>query len=104
MKWIKNIEDFTEYIFSNKERAAKRHLSKTEAEKPREVFDRVCQIIADELTTTGFQYFHSQHKLRLESIDKKYTLTISFSSNRKNVAGQFVELSSIYYIDSKDLK
>jgi hypothetical protein len=104
MKWIKNIEDFTEYIFSNNERAAKRHLSKTEAEKPREVFDRVCQIIADELTTTGFQYFHSQHKLRLESIDKKYTLTISFSSNRKNVAGQFVELSSIYYIDSKDLK
>lgn len=104
MKWIKNIEEFTEYIFSNKERAAKRHLIKSEVEKPREVFDRACQFIADELTPIGFQYLQRQHRIKLESPDRKYTLNVSFSSNRDNVAGQYIELSSFYYIESKDLK
>jgi hypothetical protein len=104
MKWIKNIEEFTEYIFSNKERAAKRHLSNSEVEKPREVFDRACQFIADELTTIGFQYFQRQHRIKLESPDRKYILNVSFSSNRNNVAGQYIELSSFFYIESNDLK
>src|SRR5688572_30440590 len=104
MKWIKNIEDFADHIFSNKERAAKRHLSHTEGEKPREVFDRVCKVIAEELATTGFHYFQSQHKLKLESIDKKHTLNVSFSSSRDNVTAQYVELSSTFYIESNDLK
>ena len=104
MKWLKNIEDFTEYIFSNKERAAKRHLNQTNVEKPREVFDRACQLIADELNDVGFTYYPSQHKLKLESTDKKYFLLIKLSSNRDNVAGQFVELSAVFYIESKDLR
>lgn len=104
MKWLKNIEDFTEHIFSNKERAAKRHLNQAKAEKPREVFSQVCHQIAGELTPMGFRYFLSQNKLKFESADKKYTLFIKFSSNRDNVAGQYVELSSFFYIDSKDLK
>ncbi|MBB3696569.1 hypothetical protein KMW28_23940 [Flammeovirga yaeyamensis] len=104
MKWIKNIEDFTEHIFSTKERAAKRHLNSKNAEKPREVFERTCQLIADELKDIGFTYYPSQHKLKLESADKKYILFINFSSNRDNVAGQYVELSAVFYIESKDLK
>ncbi len=104
MKWLKNIEGFTEHIFSNKERASKRHLNQKIAEKPREVFDRVCQLIANELETIGFRYFPSQHKLKLESTDKTYTLFIKFSSNRDNVAGQYVELSAVFYIESKGLK
>jgi len=104
MKWLKNIEEFAEHVFSNKERAAKRHLNQTEAEKPREVFDKACQLIADGLATIGFKYFPSQHKLKLESIDQKYSLFLKFSSNRDNVAGQYIELSSVFYIESKDLK
>ncbi|MEQ9441804.1 MAG: hypothetical protein RIG62_22380 [Cyclobacteriaceae bacterium] len=104
MKWLKNIEDFTEHILSNKERATKRHLNHAKAEIPREVFDRVCQLIADELTTIGFSYFPSRHKLALESADKKYSLLLKFSSNRDNVAGQYIELSAMCYIESKDLK
>lgn len=104
MKWIKNIEEFTEHIFSNKERAAKRHLNNSEVEKPREVFDQACQLIADDLTNIGFQYIQRQHRLKLNSSDKKYTLIVSFSSNRDNVAGQFIELSTFFYIESNDLK
>lgn len=104
MKWIKNIEEFTEHIFSNKERVANRDVNNSELEKPREVFDRACQLIADELTTIGFQYSQRQHRIKLESADKKYILNISFSSNRDNVAGQYIELTSIFNIDSKDLK
>lgn len=104
MKWLKNIEDFKEHIFSTKERAAKRHLNQIEAEKPREVFDKVCKKIANELTALGFNYYPSQHKLKLESLEKKYTLFVRFSSNRDNVSGRYVELSSFFYIDSKDLK
>lgn len=104
MKWLKNIEDFTEHIFRNKERAAKRHLNNTNAQKPREVFEHTCQLIADQLSTIGFNYYPSQHKLKLESIDKKYNMFLKFSSNRDNIAGQYVELSAIFYIESKDLK
>ncbi|MBW1294851.1 hypothetical protein [Aquimarina litoralis] len=104
MKWLKNIEDFTEHIFSNKERAAKRHLNNVNAEKPREVFEQTCQLIANELNIIGFTYYPSQHKLKLESKDKKHNLFIKFSSNRDNVAGQYVELSAVFYIESKDLK
>ncbi|NOU62339.1 hypothetical protein [Marinifilum caeruleilacunae] len=104
MKWLKNIEDYTEHIFSNKERAAKRHLNITEAEKPKELFDRACQLISYELANLGFKYSSSQNKLKLESSDKKYALFVKFSSNRDNVAGQYVELSSFFYINSKDLK
>ncbi len=104
MKWIKNIEEFTEHIFGNKERAAKRHLNNSEVEKPREVFDQACQLIADDLTTIGFQYFQRQHRLKLSSPDKKYSLIVSFSSNRDNVAGQYIELSTFFYIESNDLK
>ncbi len=104
MKWLKNIEDFTEHIFSNKERAAKRHLNQKIDEKPLEVFDRFCQLIANELETAGFKYYPSQHKLKLESIDKIHTLFIKFSSNRDNVVGQYIELSAVFYIESKELK
>ncbi|WP_298321244.1 hypothetical protein [uncultured Aquimarina sp.] len=104
MKWLKNIEDFTEHIFSNKERAAKRHLNNVNAEKPREVFKHTCQLIANELNHIGFTYYPSQHKLKLESKDKKHNLFIKFSSNRDNVTGQYVELSAVFYIESKDLK
>jgi hypothetical protein len=31
-------------------------------------------------------------------------LNVSFSSNRDNVAGQYIELSSVFYIESNDLK
>ncbi len=104
MKWLKNIEDLKEHIFSNKERAAKRHLNQKNEEKPREVFNRACQLIANELEAIGFKYFPSQHKLKLESANKKYSLFIKFSSNRDNVAGQYVELSASFSISSKDLK
>lgn len=104
MKWLKNIESFTQHIFSNKERAAKRHLNNVNAEKPREVFERTCQSIANELNDIGFTYYPNQHKLKLESTDKKHNLFIKFSSNRDNVAGQYVELSAVFYIESKDLK
>ena len=104
MKWIKNIEEFTEHIFSNKERAAKRHMNNSEVEKPREVFERACQLIADELVKIGFQYFQRHHRIKIESANRKYTLNVSFSSNRDNVAGQYIELSSVFYIESNDLK
>ncbi|GAB5523849.1 MAG: hypothetical protein Roseis2KO_17210 [Roseivirga sp.] len=104
MKWLKSIEDFTQHIFTNKERAAKRHLNTDDAEKPREVYERVCQLIAEELSAIGFKYFPSQHKLKLESTDKKHNLTIQFSSNRDNVAGQYIELSVAFFVKSKDLK
>ncbi|MEQ8472460.1 MAG: hypothetical protein RIC35_14800 [Marinoscillum sp.] len=104
MKWLKNIEELTEHIFSNKERASKRHLNSSGAEKPREVFDRVCQQIGNETEAFGFKYFPSQHKLKLESTDKKFSLSLRFSSNRDNVAGQYIELSGAFSIESKELK
>lgn len=104
MKWLKNIEDFKEHIFSNKERAAKRHSNNKNVEKPREVFERTCQIIAEKLNDIGFTYYPSQHKLKLESPDQKYSLVLKFSSSRHNVSGQYVELSVVFYIESKDLK
>jgi hypothetical protein len=104
MKWLKDIEDFKNHIFKNKERASKRHLNSVIVEKPRELFDRACLEISDKLKAIGFQYVPSQHKLKLTSIDKKYTLFIRFSSNRDNVAGQYVELAAFFSIASKDLK
>lgn len=104
MKWIKNIEELKEHILSNKERAAKRNLKMANAKKPREVFEEACQIIADDLIVNGFKYFPSQNKLKLESSDKKFNLFIQFSSNQHNVSGQYVELSTAFYIESKELK
>lgn len=104
MKWLKNLEDFKEHIFSNKERAAKRHLNSKVTVKPRQLYDEACLNIAEKLKPNGFQYFPSQHKLKLNSPDKTYTLTIRFSSNRDNVAGHYVELTAYFSITSKKIK
>jgi hypothetical protein len=104
MKWIKNLENLTEYIFSNKERFSKKHLNKIDAIKPRELYNNVCNQIAENLKDYGYIYSKSQNKLKLESDDKKYSLIIQFYSNRNNVAGQYVELTSSFHIKSKELK
>jgi hypothetical protein len=104
MKWLKDIEDFKNHIFQNKDRASKRHLNSEISVKPRELFDKACLEISHKLIDVGFQYFPSQHKLKLNSLDKKHTLFIRFSSNRDNVAGQYVELAAFFSITSKGLK
>lgn len=103
MKWIKSLNDLKEHIFSNKERVAGNTKNIT-AEKPREIYAKVCNEIAVKLSNYGFIYFPSQHKLKLESDDKKYSLFVKFSSNSENVANQYIELKGIFYIDSKELK
>jgi len=104
MKWLKDIEDFKNHIFKNKERASKRHLNSEITEKSHELFNKACLEISDALKDVGFQYVASQHKLKLTSIDRKYTLFIRFSSNRDNVAGQYVELAAFFSVTSKDFK
>ncbi|MEM6966146.1 MAG: hypothetical protein AAF573_15380 [Bacteroidota bacterium] len=104
MKWLKSIEGFKAYMLKNKKRAAKRHLYNNNAEKPRDIYDRFCAKIANDLAIIGFKYFPSQHKLKLESADKKYFLFIKFSSSRYNVAGEYVELSAEFYVESKEIK
>lgn len=103
MKWIKTIEDFTELMFQNKERSSNRN-KKRNGEIPRELYLRTCSEIAEKLSDTGFKYSKSQQKLKFESSDKKYILTIQFSSNRDNVKGEYVELSCHYFISSKELE
>nr|WP_298996057.1 hypothetical protein [uncultured Allomuricauda sp.] len=103
MKWIKTIEDFTELMFQNKERSSNRN-KKRDGEIPRELYLRTCSEIANNLSEIGFKYSKSQQKLKLQSADKKYLLTIRFSSNRDNVKGEYVELSCHYFIASKDLE
>ncbi|PRX56959.1 hypothetical protein [Flagellimonas meridianipacifica] len=103
MKWIKTIEDLTEFMFQNKERSSNRN-KKGNGEIPRELYLRTCSEIANRLSESGFKYAKSQQKLKLESSDKKYLLTIRFSSNRDNVKGQYVELNCHYFVASKDLE
>lgn len=104
MKWIKTIDDLTNHIFRNKEIKAKGNAQRQIAVKPRIIFDDACLKIADELTTIGFDYFSSQHKLKIENIDRSYSLIIKFSSSRDNVAGEYVEFSVVFIINSKKLK
>lgn len=103
MKWIKSLNDLKEHIFSNKERVAENNKVIT-AEKPKEIYEKVCNEIAVKLSNFGFIYFPSQHKLKLESDDKKYSLFVKFSSNPENVANQYIELKGEFYIHSKELK
>ena len=103
MKWIKSLNDLKEHIFSNKERVAENTKDIT-AEKPREIYTKVCNEIANKLSNYGFKYFPSQHKLSFESDDKKYSLFIKFSSNPENVANQYIELKGTFCVNSKELK
>jgi hypothetical protein len=103
MKWIKSLNDLKEHIFSNKERVAENTKDIT-AEKPREIYTKVCNEIAEKLSNYGFKYSPSQNKLSFESDDKKYSLFIKFSSNPENVANQYIELKGTFYVDSKELK
>tara|TARA_B100000953_G_scaffold299042_1_gene297615 strand:- start:54 stop:836 length:783 start_codon:yes stop_codon:yes gene_type:complete len=104
MKWLKNLEDLKQYVFANKERAYWNRKTALETRKPRDVYDEVCQLIADKLEESGFKYYPSKKKLELKSSDKKYKLSIIFSSNRNNVLGEFIELNAAFYISSKDFE
>jgi hypothetical protein len=103
MKWIKNLNDLKEHIFSNRERVAEK-TTEIVAEKPREIYAEVCKEIAEKLSKNGFKYFPSQHKLQIESDDKKYSLFVKFSSNPENVANKYIELKGSFSIKSQELK
>lgn len=104
MKWIKNIDDYTNHIFTNKERKAKAIRNAGDLLKPREVYLSCCSLIAENLVDSGFIYLKSSQKLRLESQDKKYKLEIKFLSDRNNVAGEYIEFSGYFSINSVGLQ
>ncbi len=104
MKWIRSVKDFKNLIIENKRRTGQRHLNTSTAEKPRVIYDRFCLQIANELEDEGFTYFPSKHKLKFVSIDKKYILFIQFSTSNSNMAGEYVQLSVSFSIESKELR
>ena len=104
MKWIKTIEDFKDHIFGNKERVSERKPASEFSEKPKEVYEKACSLIAEKLSELGFKYFPSQHKLKLNNETGNYSLFVKFSSSRYNVAENYVEFKADFYINSKKLK
>ncbi|GAB5398916.1 MAG: hypothetical protein Aureis2KO_05010 [Aureisphaera sp.] len=104
MKWIKTIEDFKEHIFGNKERISERKSTSELIEKPREIYEKTCSKVAEKLSILGFEYFPSQHKLKLNDITGNYSLFVKFSSSRYNVAEKYIECKADFYINSKKLK
>lgn len=104
MKWIKNIDDLTNHIFAKKERKSNARNNSSDSLKPRDVYLNCCTLIAEKLVDFGFIFLKSSQKLKLESQDKKYKLEIKFTSDRDNVAGEYIEFSSYFSISSKDLQ
>jgi hypothetical protein len=66
--------------------AARARSSSVDAEKPRDVILRACEMIADQLKHDGFSFVRSGPKLKRVRGD--HVFSILFQSDRNNIAGR----------------
>jgi hypothetical protein len=66
--------------------AARARWSLVDADKPRDVILRACEMIADQLRDDGFSFVKSGPKLK--RVDGDHVFSILFQSDRNNIAGR----------------
>lgn len=73
-----------------------------ETTKPIEIFKEVCDLIGNYYVEKGWKYSKSRPKIKYESED--LVCEICFWSSHSNMAGSYVSLETLIYVNSKKLK